>query len=228
MAASLTPQPVAPATNLQTAPSTGLISGAMGAAAPQPVAPVGSGTTTFDPTKSLPVNPATDTVQGQLEQILAKGSPLISMARANAAETANARGLLNSSMAAGAGEQAAMGEALPIAQADANTYANAAAQERGGQVESGLSAQGAQQSQDLAQLNDQYQQLISANPTAASMFNNLSNDIGTVMADVNTTRAQKQAAVNTLTQLLHAGLGVVGGISNVDLSGLLDFTGMPS
>ena len=43
-------------------------------------------------------------------------------ARSRAAETANSRGLLNSSMAAGTGERAAIQSAMPIAQQDAGTY----------------------------------------------------------------------------------------------------------
>ena len=43
-------------------------------------------------------------------------------ARAGAMQSANSRGLLNSSMAAGAGEAAVIDAALPIAQQDANTF----------------------------------------------------------------------------------------------------------
>jgi hypothetical protein len=49
-------------------------------------------------------------------------SPYIDRARLSAMEYANSRGLLNSSMAAGAGEAAAIDAALPIAQSDASAY----------------------------------------------------------------------------------------------------------
>jgi hypothetical protein len=64
------------------------------------------------------------TVQGQLSNILTNGSPLLEAARARAIQAANARGLQNSSMAAQAGEEALVNTALPIAQADANTFQN--------------------------------------------------------------------------------------------------------
>jgi hypothetical protein len=68
------------------------------------------------------VNADTDTVFGQLNKVLASDSPLLQQARAKAAAYANARGILNSSMAAQSGEEAAISQALPIAQQDAQTY----------------------------------------------------------------------------------------------------------
>lgn len=62
-----------------------------------------------------------DLVQNQLGRILANGSPLIDQAQAKAMQVANARGLVNSSLAAQSGSEAAIGAALPIATTDANT-----------------------------------------------------------------------------------------------------------
>lgn len=68
------------------------------------------------------INAPTDTVAGQLNSILSKGSSYLDRAQAGAMEKANARGLANSSIAAGAGEAAAIDAALPIAKADADAY----------------------------------------------------------------------------------------------------------
>ena len=65
------------------------------------------------------------TVAGQLGSLLAKDSPWITRARTKAAQTSAARGLGNSSIAAGAGEAAAIDAALPIAQQDATSYLTA-------------------------------------------------------------------------------------------------------
>lgn len=62
------------------------------------------------------------TVSGQMEGLLSQSNPYIGRARTRAAQTANSRGLLNSSMAAGAGEAAAIDAAMPIATQDAQTY----------------------------------------------------------------------------------------------------------
>lgn len=66
------------------------------------------------------------TVAKQIEQIIAADSPLMQQARMRALQAANQRGLLNSSMAVSAGESALYDAAMPIAQQDAATYADAA------------------------------------------------------------------------------------------------------
>ena len=58
-------------------------------------------------------------VSGRLQGLLSNRSPYIERARTRAKQTANRRGLMNSSIAAGAGEAAAIDSALPIAQGDA-------------------------------------------------------------------------------------------------------------
>jgi hypothetical protein len=68
------------------------------------------------------VDPETQTVQRQLAGILASGSPLLVQAQTRAAQDANRRGLLNSSMATSAGEDSLYRTALPIASQDAETY----------------------------------------------------------------------------------------------------------
>ena len=63
-----------------------------------------------------------DTVQGQLDTILSRESPLLKRAEAYARDKAASAGLLNSSLAATAGYAAMVDKALPIAQQDAETY----------------------------------------------------------------------------------------------------------
>lgn len=62
------------------------------------------------------------TVRHQMGQLLSQGSPYLTAAREGAKRQAASRGLLNTTMAAGAGEQAAIQSALPIAQQDAALY----------------------------------------------------------------------------------------------------------
>lgn len=63
------------------------------------------------------------TVQGQIAGIVDSGSPLMKQAETRALQRANARGMLNSSMAVGAAQGAVYDAAMPIAQQDANTFA---------------------------------------------------------------------------------------------------------
>ena len=59
----------------------------------------------------------------QLAKILQSGSPLMTVARSGAERAAARRGLLASSISAGAGEEAMINAATPIATQDANTWA---------------------------------------------------------------------------------------------------------
>lgn len=68
------------------------------------------------------INAATDTVQGQVNSILSKDTPLMQRARTLATQQMAQRGLVNSSINAGAGTAAMIDRALPIAQQDASTY----------------------------------------------------------------------------------------------------------
>jgi hypothetical protein len=68
------------------------------------------------------VDKDTATVAGQLKGILSSGSPLLQAAEAKTMRAANARGLLNTSMAAGEGTKAMIETATPIAQQDASLY----------------------------------------------------------------------------------------------------------
>lgn len=94
-----------------------------------PSGPAGTATTTNAQATGFQgvqteVNKPTDTVQGQLAGIIDANSPLMQQAQRRAQEQMNTRGLLNSSLAVGAGQEAVMDRAMPIAQQDASTFTN--------------------------------------------------------------------------------------------------------
>lgn len=60
--------------------------------------------------------------QEQLRRITDENGPLMQQAAARAAQTANSRGLMNSSLAAQGGQEAVISAATPLALQDANTY----------------------------------------------------------------------------------------------------------
>ena len=62
------------------------------------------------------------TVEDRMTGLLSKSSPYMKVARTGAKKQAASRGLLNSTIAAGAGEDAAIKNALPIASQDAGAY----------------------------------------------------------------------------------------------------------
>lgn len=114
--ASSTTQPPTAATTSTTPSSAGLVASAL----PQP----GTGMTYAPETRQ--VNQPTETVQGQVNSILAKDSPLMQRARTLATQGMAQRGLVNSSMNQGAGVAAMIDRATPIAAQDASTYSNVA------------------------------------------------------------------------------------------------------
>ena len=188
------------------------------------------GTRDFEAT-TRDVNAPTETVAGQLESLLSSGSPYLEQARTGAAQTANARGLLNTSMAAGAGEAAAIDRALPIATADATTYGTAARENQGytntaGQFNaaakntSNLSAQQAAQQEGLIGAQAKHTSNLSAQEakqqtglinTQAKNTSNLSAQEATQQAGLIGTQAdaqarlQKQASNLKIKELAAAG-----------------------
>lgn len=63
-------------------------------------------------------------VAGRVNSLVSQDSPLMQLAATRAKQSANARGLRNSSMAVGAGQRAIMETATPIASADAQLFQN--------------------------------------------------------------------------------------------------------
>ena len=61
-------------------------------------------------------------VESRMANLLKSGNPYMDQAVARARQSANARGMANSTLAGQAGEEAAISAALPIAQQDAGTY----------------------------------------------------------------------------------------------------------
>lgn len=95
-------------------------------AAVQPVMPTITTPSVASATAATRTVGDNELVSSQLQKLLATDSPYLQQARNKAAQTANSRGLLNSAMAAGWGESAAIDAAAPIAQADAGAYTSAA------------------------------------------------------------------------------------------------------
>lgn len=129
--------------------------------------------------EQVEIDPATDTVQGQAESIIAKDSPLMQQAATRGKQYAASRGLLNSSMGSQATQAAVMDRAIPIASQDASTYFNsklanqgatnrafeftagvgnqAAMQERANQLQRGLMTHGATLEEGLMNVADRIQ-----------------------------------------------------------------------
>lgn len=105
--------------------NTGIVANAMGAGPkPSQSADQSAGGMRTYQAETANLNRATDTTAGQLDSILANDSPLMQRARALAAQQMAQRGIVNSSMGVEAGVGAMLDRATPIAQTDAQLYAN--------------------------------------------------------------------------------------------------------
>ena len=205
-----------------------------------------------------------ETVQQQVKKIIDENSPLMQQANRIAREEANSRGLLNSSMAVGAGQQAVISQALPIAQQDANTYAAARAStnqalNRAGEFNAGsentMHGQVLQANTQLTQsregnLNQQIlqgmsnenqlalanldvgikkylgeldannRQLLQTNASAATMFQNVVDNISRIAQDPNMSSSAKNAATNSQLNLLNEGLRQISAVTVTDQQAL--------
>lgn len=94
------------------------------------------------PLESAPVDKSTVdpelTVEKQMQGLLSSDSPYLQAARTRGLQFANQRGLLNTSIAAGASEKSAIESALPIAQQDAQYLQTGALTTQKGRIQEGL------------------------------------------------------------------------------------------
>jgi len=109
-----------------------------------------------------------ETVSGQLNQLLSADSTYLQSARNRGMEQANQRGLINSSLAAGTAERAAIDAAMPIAAQDATTNATAGQSAQNANQDLGLTGyksilDSAQQSENFDYRTRENQQNIAAN-----------------------------------------------------------------
>jgi hypothetical protein len=109
-APSVASETTAPASNISSGPS-----------------PAANTTAMYAPT-TRDIDQQTGTVQGQVNSILATDSPLMQRARTLATQQMAGRGLVNSSMNAGAGVAAMTDKAMAMGAQDANAYNQAASE----------------------------------------------------------------------------------------------------
>jgi hypothetical protein len=190
---------------------------------------------------------ASDTVAGQLEGLLAKESPYMQAAQTGAKQSAASKGLLNTTMAATAGQKAAIESALPIAQADAGYFQQQELAKQQAELQKGLyETQGdisaklskQQHEQDMAKQSAQidWQKLeLQAkmdvetarldeankkmfNDTVNAINEDYMNDYMEIMLNPNfATDADRQAAIDVLNENTRKRLEVAASVANATL-----------
>lgn len=190
------------------------------------------------------VDPAQETVAGQMKGLIQDNSPLIQMARTGANQQMNQRGLLNSSLAITAGDQAAYQAALPIAQADANVYGNAAnlnntttnqSLAARDQAQTATSVANTAQTNDIAKANlsaDTQKNIATTEAnyktgqqlqgSAAGLQSNYATQRTQIMQNTTMDAASKSAALNALNAQYKSDLNLLGSVAGIDLTSVLN------
>lgn len=218
------------------------------------------------------------TVAGQVKGLIAANSPLQQQAETRSLQQVNQRGLLNSSLAVGAGQSALYDAALPIATADAAAFGrsagynadttnkfNAAAYDAENQSKAYtadsanktsqfntetqnrqlqadqtsinqasqygaeatnkalLSSLDANTRVQLSDIEANYKVLMQSSASAADLQKQTFTNITNISSSTTMDQAAKDAATANQIAMLKTGLGVIGGIGNLDLGPLLTF-----
>jgi hypothetical protein len=133
-------------------------------------------------------------------------------ARAVANEQSNSAGLLNSSMAIGAAQNAVLNQAVPIAQGNVNA-----------QNQSTMAQLDQANKVQLAGVNASYQNVLNTNNNASTLYNNSMQQISQIQNNANMDATTKTAAINDIMNQLQSGLSMYSGVSNTNLSKGLNF-----
>lgn len=159
-------------------------------------------------------NPVPDaSVNTQLANDTSASNPVVQEAETGAAQTANSRGLLNSSIAAGAGQSAAIGAAMPEASQDAS------------QIQSqNLQTQNLDSAQEIAGENvasNNEQQLAGA---TASFSNGYNNSFNAIVNNPSIPADTRDAYLTNIATLSNNDQNLLESIYGVDLGGSVDQT----
>ena len=209
------PAPIAPTTNQ-----------------PSPAAPAITQVAQATP-QAVSVTPD-QTVESRTQGIIASNSPLMQLAESRAMQQANSRGLINSSLAAGAGQTAVMDAATNIAKQDAATSSNAALTNAKAANDAEMmntdainkastANLGAASNQHLAGIEAQYKQLTQGSSSAASILNNAQQSINAIIANTNLDATAKNKAVADIRANLQNSMNMIGALSgDVDLGSFIN------
>lgn len=171
--------------------------------------------------------PANATVQERVKGIVGEDSALMQQAAQRAKQEMAGRGLVNSSIAIGAGQQAVIAQALPIAQQDAQTYANAATNTANQQNAASQFGAAAQNTVGLANSQQQNAALANNQQAAVQLANTrMNNEAQVAMANLDTQTRLALSTLDTQTRQLlqtnqsasNAYVQAVTNISNITTS----------
>lgn len=191
-------------------------------------------------TPNYTIDPAKQTVSGQLTGLLQQDNPYIKQAKTQGEQYANKRGLLNSSIGAQASQDAAIQSALPIAQADAQIHNQFEGQRYGADLQENLNEQQNEfaSSQNQAKFDQDWRMTLAESATQREIaaleqqslqFAQFTKGV----ADINSadmTGSEKSAAVSSLWTQFQKGSAIADSLRNIEINsdGSVDRSGSTS
>lgn len=183
-------------------------------------------TGTFDESKG---------VAGRVNEIARSGSPLMDLARIQAAQDANAMGLRRSSMAVGAAQDAVLRQAIPIASADAQGYQtqqlanqdakNTVAIKNADRIaDIKLKGLEADNRIKLTEMEANYRTQIGANENVANAWGTMLTEISKIQNNPDVGPAAKKTYIQNLLNGFEGYAKFWGATADIDVDGLLDFS----
>lgn len=189
------------------------------------------------------------TVESRVAGILASGSPLIQQQRAQSDQAMSSRGLLNSSIARTASDAAAYQAALPIAQADAATFAKASGYNADQQNQFSTNSMNRAAQMDIARLNADTSKtiagwnnadsaralqlqlsnktLLDSNAQAAQAFNTGMSAVNNIQMNDRMDATAKTQAIANVWHNVQLQLKTLSAVSGINLNSELQFAGYP-
>lgn len=184
-------------------------------------------------------------ISNQVKGLIQQDSPLMQQAATLAKQSANKSGLLNSSMAIQAGQNAVIGQALPMAQHQANAVTNVLDKNQANQqttntfnadsANKNSIVNASEQNKVLSQMMDSqtkmqladieanYKTLMQADASAMQIYQNSVRNISDILMNPDLSAEAKTAAVNNQNALLKTGMQLIGKMNNLNLDDLLVF-----
>jgi len=184
-------------------------------------------------------------LSNQISKVVGQDSPLLQRAQSKALDVANGRGLLNSSMAAGAATAAVLDAATPIAQGNATAIQNVNNQNlanqqqtetfNAGQKQNAAIVNASESNKILAQMMDQqnrmqladveaqYKTLMQSQASASTIYQQSVKNISEILMNPDLTPEARSAAVANQNKLLKSGMQIIGAMGALNLDDLLTF-----
>lgn len=160
-----------------------------------------------------------DNAVTDINKLTNENNPLMQQAGTKAAQAANSRGLLNSTMAVTAGQESALSAVMPLVQQRMQTDASGLLNNQQGNINAQLQDLNVENQAYLTAVDQAFNTFMESNKNAMSFYQTMSEQIGAVLQNSGLTAEEKENALYELQQMTSAGLNFSGSLYNADFGG---------